>query len=91
MSKGIHSAVGQSVPMDKRRQVLRAYRAGFDGTSSQAAAALTRLAVRRRFVRPRADIPGQTLTDWAASGKPPLWATLAAAEWLKEHYRNSEQ
>lgn len=78
----------QTVPMDIRRRVLRAYRAGFGGSPAQAASALTRLAVKRRLVEPRDDVPGQTLTDWAASGKPPLWAALAAAEWLKEHNVN---
>ena len=77
--------------MDQRRLVLRAYRAGFQGTPSQAASELTRLAVKRRLIRPRTDIPGQTLTNWAASGKPPLWAALAAAEWLKKHDPDSEK
>lgn len=73
-----------TVPIERRRSILTAFRLHYPGTPAEIGRALVALAKRDRLTQRTTPVPGQTVRDWASRGKPPMWAVQAAARWLDE-------
>lgn len=68
----------------KRAYLIKWFSYQFDGTSTQAAECLTKIATDRKYITVRRAPPGESLKSWVKAKKAPQWACRAAFDYLVE-------
>jgi hypothetical protein len=84
--------MSSTISLHTRRTLLTAFRYACPDSPASCAQTLTAYAIAQGLIAERKPVPGETVRTWAVNGKPPLWAAIAAARWLREQqYRGRSE
>ena len=70
----------------ERASLIKWFSLMFSGSSSQAAAHLTDIAIEKKYIAKRKAPPGEMLKHWVKNNDAPQWACRSAFDYLIAHH-----